>query len=680
MSLAGPSAPRSPGPRLGVTLHRDGARFRVATRVAERLELCLLDARGQEERLEMGGAGTGTFELDVAGVGAGQRYGLRATGPFDPDRALWCEPTKLLLDPYARAFHGSAREPRGALASGSGVDTAQLVPSSVVVDERFDWGDDDEVRLRHRWEDTVVYEVHVRGATRRHPKVAEPRQGTYSGLCDDAFVRHLLDLGVTTVELLPVHELVDEGFLVDAGLSNYWGYNSIGYFAPAQRYAASREAGAQVDEFKSMVASLHRAGLEVLLDVVYNHTAEGDALGPTLSFRGLDARSYYRHDAEHHLVDSTGCGNSINAANPLAVELVVDSLRYWVSDCHVDGFRFDLAPTLARPDGSFDPRAPILERCAADPALAQAKLICEPWDVGCQDSYALGRFPAPYREWNGRFRDTVRDFWRGTDGALAALGTCMTGSSDLFEPPARSWSSSINYVTSHDGFTLRDLVSYDEKHNEANGEDGTDGSDDNRSWNCGVEGETDDAGVLALRSRQSRAMLTTLLVSRGVPMLLGGDELGRTQGGNNNAYCQDNETSWLDWQRLDEELGAFSTRLLALRRAHPALRGDAPSSDIDWLRPDGATMADGDWEDEAARCVAFRTTASADGSIDDVVVCVNGHWESVEFCLPQGAARVEELSSFDPSRRGERHDGGGRVEVPARSVLVLVAPYVAEVP
>ncbi|HEV3212412.1 MAG TPA: glycogen debranching protein GlgX [Acidimicrobiales bacterium] len=678
MTDAGPPAPRDgAAPRLGATLDGDRTVFRVATSVADKVELCLFDERGREERLAMSPVGADRWQLDVPGVGAGQRYGLRAHGPYDPDRAQWCEPTKLLLDPYAHAFDGAAREPRSALAPGSGVDTASLVPLSVVVDDRFDWGDDDVVRPRRSWDETVLYEAHVRGATARHPRVPVARRGTYLGLGDDAFVSHLLALGVTAVELLPVHELVDEGFLVDAGRSNYWGYNPIGYFAPAARYAASDGVGAQVGEFKAMVAALHRAGLEVLLDVVYNHTAEGDDLGPTLSFKGFDAPQYYRHDERLRLVDTTGCGNSINAASPLAAELVVDSLRYWVSTCHVDGFRFDLAPTLARPRGPFDPAAPILARCAADPVLAAARLICEPWDLDPDDGYALGRFPPPYREWNGRFRDTVRDFWRDADGDLAGLATCMAGSADLFEAPARTWTSSINLVTSHDGFTLRDLVSYEVKHNEANGHDNLDGTDDNRSWNCGVEGETDDPGVLALRGRQARALLATLLVSRGVPMLLGGDELGRTQGGNNNAYCQDNETSWLDWQGADEALAAFVARLVALRGAHPALRGDgaAPQrTPLAWRRPDGAPMAGPDWEAGAPPCLALHATAAIGDATDEVVVCVNGRLEVVEFALPGvDAAFVEALSSFDPSRRGAHHRGGGRVVVPERSVLVLVA-------
>jgi len=612
----------------------------------------------------------------VVGVVPGQRYGFRVHGPFDPARGLWCDPSKVLLDPYARAIEGRVRHADAQLAAGSGVDSASHVPRSVVVDESFDWGDDDVVRPRHAWEDTVVYEVHVRGATMRHPGVPTALRGTYAGFAHDAFVSHLVSLGVTTVELQPVHELVDEPFLVDEGRTNYWGYNSIGFFAPAARYSSSGEDGAQVREFKSMVRALHRAGLEVVLDVVYNHTAEGDDSGPSLCFRGIDEPAYYRLDDDRHLVDTTGCGNSLNAASDVAIDLVLDSLRYWVSACHVDGFRFDLAPTLARPHGEFDPRAPILVRCAEDPVIATAKLISEPWDVGGDDSFALGRFPSPFREWNGHFRDTVRDFWRSEDGTLSALASGLAGSTDVFEPADRGAAASINFVTSHDGFTLRDLVSYDEKHNEANGQDNTDGTDDNRSWNCGVEGETADTKVLALRGRQSRAILGTLLLSRGVPMLLGGDELGRTQLGNNNPYCQDNEVSWLDWDHADAAMREFVARVLALRREHSALRsphgGDAAGSPLEWYSIDGETMSNDAWDDTGSRCVAFRSAHHG----DEAVVLVNGFWEPITFVVPAsvGGRLVEALCTFDPARPQVRRRGGDKVEVPPRSIIVLTTP------
>ena len=661
-------------PPLGATLGDGATSFAVFSSAAAGVELCLFGPDGDESRVALE-PGDAVWRATVGGVGAGQRYGFRVHGPFDPSRGLWCDPSKVLLDPYARAIEGRVNPRDAQLAAGSGLDSAAFVQRSVVVDEAFDWGDDDAVRPRHAWEDTVVYEVHVRGATMRHPGVPAELRGTYAGLAHDAFVAHLVKLGVTTVELLPVHELVDEPFLVEEGRTNYWGYNSIGFFAPAARYSSSGETGAQVREFKSMVRALHRAGLEVVLDVVYNHTAEGEDAGPSLCFRGLDEPAYYRLDDACHLVDTTGCGNSINAASPVAIDLVIDSLRYWVAACHVDGFRFDLAPTLARPHGEFDPHAPILARCVEDPVIASAKLISEPWDIGVDDSFALGRFPGPFREWNGRFRDTVRDFWRSEEGMLSALASNVAGSSDVFASTGRPDTSSINFVTSHDGFTLRDLVSYDQKHNEANGQDNTDGTDDNRSWNCGVEGETAAADVLALRGRQARAILCTLLLSRGVPMLLGGDELGRTQQGNNNAYCQDNELSWLDWAHVDAPMHEFVAQVLALRRQHPALRspdrGDDGASPLEWYSTEGEAMSDDAWEDASSRCVAIRS-AHHD---DEAVVLVNGYWEPITFILPGSAGDqlVEALCTFDPTRPQVRHGAGEKVEVPPRSIVVLVA-------
>ncbi len=678
------SAPRRRDPPLGATLTEEGCHFAVASLLAGVVEVCLFDGLGREERVELRAGDGGTFRADVAGVRAGQRYGFRADGPVDLERDLRCDPTKLLVDPCARALDGTVDDAAGAWVAGDGTDTSSRVPASLVVDESFDWGDDDVVRPWHPWADTVVYEVHVRGATMRHPAVPDELRGTYAGLAHEAFVAHLVALGVTTVELLPVHELVDEAFLVAGGRTNYWGYNPIGWFAPAQRYSAEVRAGrpgGQVAEFKAMVAALHRAGLEVVLDVVYNHTGEGTGDGPQLSLRGLDAPSYYRHGPDGELVDTTGCGNSINARSPLAVGLVADSLRYWVEACHVDGFRFDLAPTMARPEGAFDPAAPILQVCASDPVLRSAKLIAEPWDLAEEDGFVLGRFPSPFREWNGSFRDTVRDFWRGTDATIGTLATRLAGSSDLFSDPGRDATCSVNYVTSHDGFTLRDLVSYDEKHNEANGQDNEDGTSDNRSWNCGAEGPTDDESVVALRGRQARALLATTLLARGVPMLLGGDELGRTQQGNNNAYCQDNELSWLDWDGVDEQLRAFTTRLLTVRRDHPALRGcgDAQghrTARVEWFAPDGSPMTTEQWQDPAARCVTMRVTAPSEGgAIDDVLVVVNGFWEQVRFTLPDVGVEtwVEVLSTFDPSRAEVRRRRAAPVGVPPRSMLVLRA-------
>jgi glycogen operon protein len=663
---------------LGATLGEGDTSFALFSSQAAGVELCLFDAHGDESRVALE-LDDGAWGATVVGVGPGQRYGFRVHGPFDPSQGQWCDPSKVLLDPYARAIEGRVMHRDGQLVAGSGVDSAPFVPRSVVVDEAFDWGDDDDVRPHHAWEDTVLYEVHVRGATMRHPGVPAGARGTYAGFAHDAFVSHLVRLGVTTVELLPIHELVDEAFLIADGRINSWGYNSIGFFAPAARYSASGEAGGQVGEFKSMVRALHQAGIEVVLDVVYNHTAEGDDGGPSLCFRGIDEPAYYRLDNECHLVDTTGCGNSINAASPVAIDLVIDSLRYWATACHVDGFRFDLAPTLARPHGEFDPAAPILARLTEDPLLAGTKLISEPWDVGTDDSFALGRFPSPFREWNGRFRDTVRDFWRSEDGTLSALATHLAGSTDLFESQGRGDTSSINFVTSHDGFTLRDLVSYDQKHNEANGQGNTDGTGDNRSWNCGAEGGTKDLGIRALRGRQARAILTTLVLSRGVPMLLGGDELGRTQQGNNNPYCQDNELSWLDWASVDVPMHDFTSRLLALRRDHRAVRSPGErdgASPLEWYSTDGAAMADGDWEDTNSRCVAVRS-AHHD---DEALFLVNGFWEPVAFTLPSSPAGrlVEALCTFDPARHSAAYGPGEKVEVPPRSIIVLLASGAAQ--
>jgi isoamylase len=669
VTIAGAGSPDAGVPALGAVAGDGGVAFGVVSRLAERVEVCLLgpDGAHELERHVLERDDHGRWHGVVAGIGPGQRYGLRVDGPFDPSRGRFCEPTKLLLDPRARAFDGTTTVARAPLRAGSGVDTAGLVPASVVVDEAFDWGHDDAVRPRHGFDETVLYEVHVKGATRRHPEVPSSLRGTYLGLAHEAVTAHLVALGVTAVELLPVHELVDEAFLVESGRTNYWGYNPIGWFAPAARYAQGTAPGAQVGEFKAMVKGLHAAGLEVILDVVYNHTAEADESGPTLSLRGLDAPAYYRVNGDGRLVDTTGCGNALNARDDDAVALVVDSLRYWVAECHVDGFRFDLAPTLGRPHGSFDPRAPLLAAVAGDPVLAAAKLICEPWDVREDDSYALGRFTAPFREWNGRFRDEVRDFWRGAARGLGGLARSVSGSDDLFDPATRPRPSSVNYVASHDGFTLRDLVTYEHKHNEANGQGNTDGTDDNRSWNCGTEGETDDEEVRALRTRQARALLATVLVARGVPMLLGGDERWRTQGGNNNAYCQDNETGWLDWASDDEGLGRFTAAATALRRDHRALT--AAGATLEWLRPDGAVMAAEDYDDELARCVGVRLRHDD----DDVLALFNAHSGDVSFVLPADAAFTEALSSYDPVRGGHRHGPLASVAIPTRSVLVLVA-------
>ena len=576
---------------LGATPSEGGTNFAVASGIAEGMLLCLFDAAGAETQIPIRDYDAGIWHAFVPEVGPGQAYGYRATGPWNPGQGLRCHPTKLLLDPYAKATTGTVAfgpEVLGYAAddpeSPSPLDSAGHVPRSLVVDSAFEWSG--RPRPNHSYAETVVYEIHVKGFTMTHPGVPEALRGTYAGLGHEAAIAHLVDLGVTAVELLPVHQSVPEPFLVERGLTNYWGYNTIGYFAPHDRYSAAVRAGrpgGQVAEFKAMVDALHGAGLEVLLDVVFNHTAEGNHLGATLCHKGLDNPAYYRlvpGDLRRY-IDTTGTGNSLNAGDPSTLRMIMDSLRYWVTEMGVDGFRFDLAPTLARQDGGFDQASAFFDLVSQDPVVSQAKLVAEPWDVGQADSYDIGRFPPLWREWNGKYRDTMRDFWRSHGGLVGDFASRFSGSSDIYRGTGRRPTASVNLITVHDGFTLSDLVSYDDKHNEANGEDNRDGTDDNRSWNCGAEGQTADADIIALRNRQRRALLTTLVLSFGVPLLLGGDELGRTQLGNNNAYCQDNAITWLDWSHADAEMLAFAKRLLTLRRSHPVFRRNRFLAGID---------------------------------------------------------------------------------------------------
>ena len=698
------------GARLGATPQDGGVNFAVASTAAEGVTVCLFDAAtGEESRARLEHYDAGVWHGFVPGVGPGQAYGYRVDGPFDPARGLRCNPAKLLVDPYARAFSGTVTYGDALLghdpadpAKPSGLDSAPYVPRSLVVDvseQAYDWAGD--VKPCHSYSDSVFYELHAKGFTERQPDVPPELRGSYAGLGHEAVTGYLRDLGVTAVELLPVHEYVPEGFLLDRGLTNYWGYNSIGYFAPHHAYsAAARSApGGQITEFRDMVRALHRAGLEVILDVVYNHTAEGNENGPTLCFRGLDNAAYYRLDPgdASRYYDTTGTGNSLNADDPRTLRMIMDSLRYWLTEMHVDGFRFDLAATLGRDEetGSFDQMSAFFEIIAQDPVVSAAKLIAEPWDVGQADSYDLGRFPAHWREWNGRYRDSMRDFWRGRDVGVAEFATRFSGSSDLYGAARRRPTASVNLITVHDGFTLRDLVSYDDKHNEANGEQNRDGTGDNRSWNCGAEGPTTDPEVNALRARQSRAILSTLLLSFGLPLLLGGDELGRTQGGNNNAYCQDNETSWVDWAAADHELRGYVRRLLALRRAHPAFRRQrfltgAEAAELGWYSSAGEEITDKQWADPTMHAIAVYLDGAdapdeaADGTPlldDDFLVLVNGWREPVTFTLPEVRETAQtwfvELDSYDPAvsaaREFPRHTGDQLVARP-RSVIVLRAP------
>lgn len=687
---------------LGATAGPAGTNFAVASGTAEAMTLCLFDEAGAETPIPMPDWDAEVWHVFVPGVGAGQAYGFRASGPYDPARGMRFNPAKLLLDPYARAVGGAVRFGPAVLdysaaepGAPSDLDSAASVPRSLVVaDDAFPWSDDGQ--HRHRYSDTVIYEVHVKGFTMRHPGVPPELRGTFAGMGHEAAISHLLDLGVTAVELLPVHENIPEPFLAARGLANYWGYNTIGYFAPHQGYSAAVRAGhpgGQVAEFKAMVDALHHAGIEVLLDVVFNHTAEGDHLGPTLCHRGLDNPAYYRlADDRRYYVDTTGCGNSLNAGDPITLRLIMDSLRYWLTEMHVDGFRFDLAPTLARQEGEFGSRSAFFDLLAQDPVVSRAKLIAEPWDVGQADSYDLGRFPPGWREWNGRYRDTMRDFWRSHPVGPREFATRFCGSSDMYARAGRRPTASVNLITVHDGFTLRDLVSYSGKHNEANGAGNRDGSDDNRSWNCGAEGPASDPAVLALRTRQSRALLTTLLLSFGVPMLLGGDEMGRTQLGNNNPYCQDNEITWFDWSALDTGLLDFTRRLIALRTGHPVFRrrrflAGADAAGLSWYTPAGTFMTMADWADGNALAIALYLDGSdapdraADGGWlidDDFMVLVNGWWEPLDFVLAQTRPQAgwqAEIDTFDlasPFGPGAaQRKAGDRLTVGPRSVVVL---------
>ena len=695
--------PGAPFP-LGANHDGAGTNFSVFSEVAERVQLCLFDDAGAERHVELVETTAHCWHAYLPEVGPGQRYGYRVHGTWAPERGLRANPAKLLVDPYATALDGSLDwgdavfpyrfdDPDGP---PSVQDSAPRVPKSVVTSPYFDWAEDRHPRTP--WHETVVYEAHVKGLTQTHPDVPPALRGTYAGVGHPAVVEHLRSLGVTALELQPVHQFVSEHHLVERGLTNYWGYNSIAYLAPHNGYASTDQVGGAVQEFKQMVRSLHAAGIEVILDVVYNHTAEGNQLGPMLSLKGLDNAHYYRLSAEdqRYYVDYTGTGNTLNMRSPHVLQLIMDSLRYWVNEMHVDGFRFDLAATLARELHDVDRLSAFFDLIQQDPVINQVKLIAEPWDVG-EGGYQVGNFPPLWSEWNGKYRDTVRDFWRGEGETLAELASRFTGSSDLYENTGRRPYASVNFVTAHDGFTLNDLVSYDERHNEANGEDNNDGESHNRSWNCGVEGPTDDPDVLTLRHRQRRNLLATLFLSQGVPMLLSGDEIGRTQGGNNNGYCQDNEVSWLDWASVDEDLLAFTCRLSALRQDHPSFRrrrwfegrtvGGRPV-DIDWYRPDGRKMARADWGAGFARSVGVLLNGDAIAAPsprgeqvfdDDFFVALNASDETLAMRLPRAARSGEwsaVLDTCDPrgDGRGRTVRPGGDVTVEPRSVLLLSRP------
>jgi len=692
------------GQTLGATYDDAGTNFALASDVAELVELCLFDESGSEERITLTEREGVVWHGYLPGVTPGQRYGFRVHGPYNPAEGLRCNPNKLLIDPYAKAVDGPVKwdeavfgYPFGDTNARNDADSAPFVPKSVVVNPLFDWGADSAPKIPYH--ETVIYEAHVKGMTQRHPDIPEELRGTYAGLAHPAVVEHLTTLGVTAVELMPVHHFIHNHYLLEQGLSNYWGYNSIAFLAPHSEYCSAGSRGQQVAEFKAMVRDLHQAGLEVILDVVYNHTAEGNDMGPTLSMRGIDNHAYYRvvEDDPRYYMDYTGTGNSLNVGNPRSLQLIMDSLRYWVVEMHVDGFRFDLASTLAREFYDVDRLSTFFDLVQQDPVVSSVKLIAEPWDVG-PGGYQVGQFPRLWSEWNGKYRDTVRDFWRGEPATRGEFASRFTGSSDLYQDDGRRPFASINYVTSHDGFTLTDLVSYNDKHNEANGEDNNDGESHNRSWNCGVEGPTDDEAVLALRARQKRNFLATLLLSQGVPMLLHGDELGRTQGGNNNVYSQDSELSWLDWSPAshDEGLLQFVSEIVALRRAHPVfrrrrffasrpVRRGAALPDISWFAPGGAEMTDQDWDSEFdGLIVVFLNGEGLDDvdargvpiTDDSFLLCFNAHYEATEVTLPPVEYGARWTVAVDTSHgdvsSGPAVAAGGSVLLESRSMLVLL--------
>ncbi|MDX3239824.1 glycogen debranching protein GlgX [Streptomyces sp. ME03-5709C] len=695
---------------LGATYDGAGTNFAVFSEAAERIELCLLHDDGSETAVELREADAFVRHAYVPGVMPGQRYGFRVHGPHEPTRGHRCNSAKLLLDPYAKAMSGTIDWDEavygyrfGEPESRNDLDSAPHTMTSVVVNPYFDWADDRSPRIDyHR---TVIYEAHVRGLTMLHPELPEEIRGTYAALAHPAVIAHLTELGVTTLELMPVHQFVHDHRLVDAGMRNYWGYNTIGFFAPHNAYASMGDRGQQVLEFKTAVRELHRAGIEVILDVVYNHTAEGSHLGPTLCFRGIDNASYYRlADDPRYYTDTTGTGNSLLMRSPHVLQMIMDSLRYWVTEMHVDGFRFDLAATLARQFHEVDRLSSFFDLVQQDPVVSQVKLIAEPWDVG-EGGYQVGNFPPLWTEWNGKFRDTVRDLWRGEPATLAEFGSRLTGSSDLYQDDGRRPLASINFVTCHDGFTLRDLVSYNDKHNEANGENNRDGESHNRSWNCGAEGETGDEDVLALRERQMRNFIATLMLSQGVPMLAHGDEFGRTQHGNNNAYCQDNELAWVPWPEEGdadvERLHEFTRQMVWLRRDHPVFRRRRffhgrpvagthdDLSDIAWFTPEGEEMAQDDWQEAQANALVVFLNGSAisepgdrgERITDDSFLLMFNAWhEPLDFVVPvnhgkewQVVVDTQRPEGVAPGS-GRKVTQGDRLRLADRSMVVLQRP------
>ncbi|MHC9552379.1 glycogen debranching enzyme GlgX [Corynebacterium diphtheriae] len=693
---------------LGSKYDGAGTNFAIFSDVAEKVELCLIDAECNEERILLDEVDAHIWHCYLPGVKPGQRYGFRVHGPYNPAEGKRCDPSKLLVDPYARAFDGEfdghpslfsydindPENPEGRNTE----DSLEHTMKSVVVNPFFDWGSDRSPNTPYN--ETVIYEAHVKGMTMRHPDVPESLRGTYAGLAHPSIIEHLKDLGITAIELMPVHQFLQDDRLRDLGLRNYWGYNTFGFFAPQQDYAAAQEPGGAVSEFKGMVRTFHEAGIEVILDVVYNHTAEGNHMGPTIAFRGIDNEAYYRlvDGDKAHYMDYTGTGNSLNVRDPHPLQMIMDSLRYWVSEMHVDGFRFDLASTLARELHDVDKLATFFDLVQQDPIVSQVKLIAEPWDVG-EGGYQVGNFPPLWTEWNGKYRDTVRDFWRGEPSTLGEFASRLTGSSDLYANNGRRPTASINFITAHDGFTLNDLVSYNHKHNDANGEDGRDGESHNRSWNCGEEGPTEDPRINKLRARQRRNFLTTLLLSQGTPMIAHGDEMARTQNGNNNVYCQDNETSWMDWELADKNaaLVEFTKRLITIRRNHPVFRrrrflaggplgSEVGDRDIAWLVPSGKLMGQSDWDFAFGKSlmVYFNGKAIQEPDArgqriedDSFIMMFNAYHEPIDFTLPDTefglAWKLIVDTNVDTGYPDEAKTlrAGDSITVEARSTLIL---------
>jgi glycogen operon protein len=691
---------------LGATWDGEGVNFALFSENATRVELCLFDAQGSETRVVLREQNAYVWHGYVPGIGPGQRYGYRVHGPYEPEKGLRFNPNLVLLDPYARALDSLENFERGVFAYDLEAGREDLamnereqrgVPLGVVIDPAFDWsGDRAPNRPLHA---TILYETHAKGLTMLHPDVPEELRGTYAGLAHPAMLEYLQQLGVTTIELMPVHAHLDDSFLIDKGLTNYWGYSTLNFFAPELRYSAAFRRGdpvGAVREFKEMVKALHGAGLEVILDVVYNHTSEGNHMGPTLSFKGIDNPTYYRlvPDDQRFYFDYTGTGNTLNVRHPQTLQLIMDSLRYWVTDMHVDGFRFDLASTLARGLHEVDQLSGFFTIIHQDPILSQVKLIAEPWDVG-EGGYQVGNFPVKWAEWNGIYRDSIRAFWKGEGGLASDLGYRLTGSSDLYQDDGRKPSASINFITAHDGFTLRDLVSYNDKHNDANKENNQDGANDNRSWNCGAEGPTDDAAVNALRARQQRNLLATLLLSQGTPMLLGGDEFGNSQQGNNNAYCQDNAISWYEWDKADRSLLEFTRRVIRIRREHPALHRQKFFSgrpirgtdilDIMWFRHDGETMSDEDWQNAHTQSLAMFLAGNGLKEVDregraladdHLLLVLSSSHEDMEFTLPAlpECGGWELLLDTSDDEAQEKRAAGEKTMLPARSLKLFRCP------